>query len=259
MKKQIYLLLGLLMVSVLFVSAAPGDAFIDPVTKSVSGSFDLVVKGDLKAGSVATIDAAFAFDASKLTVSSIDGPAGWTPKSTIDAVAGTATFKVYTFTPKDNGLASGVQSLFTIHLVPKSGVSGDAKVTLTSITAKAGATNNLGGTLSGSTVTIGAAPPPPPPPTTACGNNKQEVGEDCDGSTSASCPSGKEGTVTCANCKNDFSGCKDIKKADPVVPQSNDPTGDDICNTIKGNSGKKLHTQPGYMSKLAKKLKDYFG
>ena len=107
-----------------------------------------------------------------------------------------------------------MQSLFTIHLVPKSGVSGDAKVTLTSITAKAGATNNLGGTLSGSTVTIGAAPPPPPPPTTACGNNKQEVGEDCDGSTSASCPSGKEGTVTCANCKNDFSGCKDIGSAE---------------------------------------------
>ena len=69
MKKQIYLLLGLLMVSVLFVSAAPGDAFIDPVTKSVSGSFDLVVKGDLKAGSVATIDAAFAFDARPLNFS----------------------------------------------------------------------------------------------------------------------------------------------------------------------------------------------
>ncbi|GEM_PF-6776613 len=44
-----------------------------------------------------------------------------------------------------------------------------------------------------------------------------------------------------------------------VTPQSGDKDGDDICSTIKGGKGTKPHNTPGYISKLASKLKSYFG
>lgn len=155
MRKQIYLLLVVLIVGVLFVSATPGDVFIDPAIKTIASNtaFDVVVKGDLKAnlGKLTTIDVALTFDKDKLEIVGIDGLAGWTSTSKMDNALGTASLKSYTFVAS---LDTGVQSLFTIHLKTKS-ATGDAKVTLTSASVK-GTANALGGNLAGAIVTITA-------------------------------------------------------------------------------------------------------
>ncbi len=236
MKKIFTLMLSVLLLAVVFATAAPGEAYLSPaiVTVASNGDFILSLKAEptyaATSPGVSTVDFTVSFDKTKLSVKSIDkvlegsaDPTKWAETGSYDADGsdGSLRFSMNNLKGKAYHIISSDKPLnfFKITFTSVSGATGNTDIQLKAGPnggALASGVNALQGSLKGTTVTIQGGDCTPK----TCTSEGFECGTVSDGCT---------GTLNCGTCTGGYVCAGNVCHAPPP--------GTEDCTTLGDESG----------------------